>query len=64
MAERVVKKEVVKKKHEEVKKEMEDTDLSDMFDSNYNNKKKIPEMKKEKLNDSGQVESSFKDLYK
>ncbi len=64
MAERVVKKEVVKKKHDEEKKEMEDTDLSDMYDSNYNNKKKIPEMKKEDLKDIGQVESSFRDLYK
>lgn len=64
MAERVVTKEkVVKKKTEEKKKEPVDTDLSDMFDSNYSNKKKIPEMDS-KLIENGKEESSFRDLYK
>ncbi len=63
MAERVVKKEKVVKKREEKKKEAIDTDLSDMYDSNYSNKKKIPEMD-EKLIENGKEESNFKDLYK
>ena len=63
MAERVVKKEkVVKLKSDEPKKEMENTDLSNMFGGN-NNSKVIPEMKKEDIN-SALEDSSFKDLYK
>ncbi len=64
MAERVVRKEKpVKKQREEKKKEVQDTELSNMFDGNFSNKKKIPEMS-EKLKANGSEESSFKDLYK
>ena len=63
MAERVVKKETVKKKRAEVKKEVEDTALSNMYNGNKGSKA-IPEMKKEDVEKSGMVESSFKDLYK
>ena len=63
MAERVVKAEkVVRPRREETNKEMENTDLSNMFGGN-NNSKVIPEMKKEDVNNALE-DSSFKDLYK